>query len=134
MFPGCRASLPLHVMLPVEHDQKGEISVLLQGVSCPLPPNLYWAAWKIRPGTASSPTSDGDTSQGLVVADFVVSVLMFPDAIVDFFAVNTQVIRNLEAELDLSSLYAEDTDADIVANMDTFSCAAIQYLHTVSPC
>ena len=81
-----------------------------------------------------SPTSDGDTSQGLVVADFVVSVLMFLDAIVDFFAVNTQMIRNLEAELDLSSLYAEDTDADIVANMDTFSCAAIQYLHTVSPC
>ena len=59
---------------------------------------------------------------------------MFSDAIVNFFAMNTQMVGNFETELYLSPLYAEDTDADIVANMDALSCAAIQYLHTVSPC
>lgn len=82
----------------------------------------------------SPPASYGDTSQSLIVAGFVGPGLMFPDAIVDFFAVNTQMVRNFEAKLDLSSLYAEDTDADIVTDMDPFSCAALQYLHTSSPC
>ena len=58
-----------------------------------------------RLGTAFPPTSYGDASQGLVIADFARPVLMFPDAIVDFFPVNAQMIGNFEAELDLPSLH-----------------------------
>ena len=97
------------------------------------PGRIFFLPPDSGPGQRTPPASDGDTSQGFVVAGFVVLVLMFPDAIVDLFAVNTQMIGNLETELDLSFLYAEDTDADVVANMDTFSCTAIQYLHTISP-
>ena len=114
--------------------KKGEISALIQGVFLSPVSEPCGTVPRIRPGRQTPPASYGDASQGLVVAGFAFLVLMFPDAIVDFLAVNTQMIGYLEAELDLSSLYAEDTDADIVANMDTFSCAAIQYLHTVSPC
>ena len=77
--------------------------------------------------------SDGDALQRFVVACFDALVAAFPDTIVDFFPVNSQMLGNLETELDLSPLDAADADPDIVADMNTFACLAVQYLHTFPP-
>ena len=60
-------------------------------------------------------------------------LLLFPDAIIDFLAVNSQMVGNLKAKLDLAPLDAADADPDIIAYMDAFTITAVQYLHGFPP-